>query len=580
VLTTTSAGDLDHTMSMSMTLAAAGRASEIYLEVGATLVFVILLGRWLEARARYRASDALRQLAAITPRIALRINTDGGEEEVLIDRISPGDCVRVRVGDRIPVDGVVREGTANIDRSLVTGEATPAAVAPGDEVAGGTVNLDGVLAVEALRVGAASTIGQIALLVQRAQTTKAPIERRADQVAGIFVPVVILLAALTAVTWTALGASSTVIITNTVAVLIVACPCALGLATPAALMVASGRGAKLGLIISGAHVLESSQQIDTVVFDKTGTITTGQFAVSAIDVLDGDIEADEVLRRAASVEQGSAHPLAHALVAEAQRRSIPLASISLARPIVGGMAARVDRVDVQVGHERVLERYPAIAAPDLDGILARHRAQGRSVMIVAWDERVRGVIACADQVRAQSAAAIDRLRAAGVQPILLTGDHEQAARSVGAAAGFEEIRADALPEHKIEFLEQLARDGRHVAMVGDGINDAPALAAAQLGIAMGAGSDAAQAASDMTIVSNDLSMVPTALQLARRTFAIIRGNLFWAFFYNVAALPLAATGRLTPIVAAVAMSASSLFVVGNSMRLRRVSLDGPSRPSN
>lgn len=537
---------------------------EPFLEVAAVIATLILLGRFLEIRARRRAGAALRALLELGAKDVAVIGEDGAERRVPIDDLRSGDVFAVRPGEKIATDGIVVEGASAVDQSIVTGESVPVEVGPGAEVVGATVNCSGRLLVRATRVGADAALAQIARLVQEAQGGKAAAQRLADRVSAIFVPIVVAVAAVTFALWLAVGGALGIAVSAAVAVLVIACPCALGLATPMALLVGTGRGAQLGILVRGPETLETARRVDTVVLDKTGTVTTGQMALVAAVPAAGVAE-EELLRAAGAVEDASEHPIARAIVAAARERLGAL-------PAVSGFVAEagVGAHGIVEGREVSVGRAAAGALPEsLRGPLVDARTAGRTAVVVTRGGAVLGLLVVADTVRATSAEAIRELRALGLEPILLTGDAEATARAVAAEVGIEEVRAEVRPEGKAEAIAALQRAGRSVAMVGDGVNDAPALAGADLGIAIGTGADVAIEASDMTLISGDLRSVVDAIRLARRTLATIRSNLFWAFAYNVAAIPLAATGRLEPMVAGAAMAFSSLFVVGNSLRLRR-----------
>ncbi|MDQ1647749.1 MAG: P-type Cu+ transporter [Cryptosporangiaceae bacterium] len=528
-----------------------------YLETAAVVTTFLLAGRYAEGRAKRRAGDAIRALLELGAKDVTVLRSGGVEERVPVGALAVGDEFAVRPGEKIATDGVVTGGASAVDASMLTGESVPAEVRPGDPVAGGTVNAGGRITVRATRIGADTHLAQLARLVEQAQNGKAPVQRIADRVASVFVPAVIVLAVTTLAGWRIAGAGWSVAFTAAVAVLIVACPCALGLATPTALLVGTGRGAQLGIVIRGPEVLESTRRIDTVVLDKTGTVTTGRMTLAAVTVADGEDPA-EVLRLAAAVEHGSEHPVARAIVAAAAERCGPLPAATDFQAIAGhGARALVGGVEITVG------RPGGDIPPELDG---QHTGAA-----VEWGGRVRGVITVADAVKDTSAEAVARLRALGLTPMLLTGDNAAVARSVAAEVGIgeEAVIAGVLPEQKVDVIRNLQSQGRIVAMAGDGVNDAPALAQADLGLAMGTGTDAAIQASDLTLVSGDLRAAADAIRLARRTLTTIRGNLFWAFAYNVAALPLAVAGLLNPMIAGGAMAASSVFVVANSLRLRR-----------
>ena len=546
-------------------------SSQIYLEVAAGVTVFILAGRYFEARAKRRSGAALRALLELGAK-DVAVLRNGTEVRIPVDELVVDDQFVVRPGEKVATDGMVVEGSSAIDASLLTGESVPVEVGPGDAVTGATVNAGGRLVVRATRVGADTALAQIARLVEDAQTGKAQIQRLADRVSGIFVPVVIALAAATLGFWltAASTGNATAAFTAAVAVLIIACPCALGLATPTALMVGTGRGAQLGILIKGPEVLESTRRIDTIVLDKTGTVTTGRMALVDVVATTGT-DDHELLRLAGSLEHASEHPIAAAIAAGVQDRGIELAPVeSFANTEGLGVHGIVDSHMVVVGRERFLANDWSIR-PDADLLAARDRAEaaGRTAVFVAWDGAARGVLVVADTVKDTSAEAIAGMRALGLRPVLLTGDNERAARAIAAEVGIDEVIAEVLPADKVEAVRRLQDEGRVVAMVGDGVNDAAALAQADLGLAMGTGTDAAIEASDLTLVRGDLRAAVDAIRLARRTLATIKGNLFWAFAYNVAALPIAAAGLLNPMLAGAAMAFSSVFVVTNSLRLRR-----------
>jgi P-type Cu+ transporter len=524
----------------------AGDGDAIYLEAAAGVTTFLLAGRYLEARAKRRAGDALRALLDLGAK-EVTVLRGGREETIPADRLGVGDEFLVRPGEKVATDGVVVDGVSALDVSLLTGESVPVEVRPGDRVTGATVNAGGRLVVRAARVGADTQLAQMARLVEQAQDGKAAVQRLADRISGVFVPVVIALAAATLGYWLAAGAGTTAAFTAAVAVLIIACPCALGLATPTALLVGTGRGAQLGILVRGVEALESAKRIDTIVLDKTGTVTTGRMAVVAVVPEPGQ-DADEVLRLAGAVEAASEHPLGRAIAGAAAVKG-PLPPVEDFAAAAGvGVRGRVAGLAVEVG-------------------------RGRGDTAATWvevrvDGTVRGRLALADEVRPTSAAAVRGLRRLGLEPILLTGDAPAVAEAVAAEVGIGDVVAGVLPAGKVDVVKRLQADGRVVAMVGDGVNDAAALAQADLGLAMGAGTDVAIEASDLTLVRDDLGAAVDAVRLSRRTLGIIRGNLFWAFAYNVAALPLAAVGLLNPMIAGAAMALSSVFVVVNSLRLR------------
>ncbi|WP_433799019.1 heavy metal translocating P-type ATPase [Actinomycetospora sp. CA-084318] len=533
----------------------------IYLETAAAVTTFVLAGRFFEARAKRRAGAALRALLDLGAKDAALL-VDGTETRVPVERLVVGDEFVVRPGERVATDGVVVSGVGAVDASTVTGESVPVEVSPASEVVGGCVAVGSRLVVRATKVGADTQLARIARRVAEAQNGKADVQRLADRVSGVFVPVVVAVAVLTFVAWLLLAGDLSGAFTAAVAVLIIACPCALGLATPTALMVGTGRGAQLGILLRGPEVLESTRRVDTVVLDKTGTLTTGRMR------LVGDAP-DTALRYAAAVEDGSTHPIARA-IADAGRARGALPTATDARTIDGlGVSGTVDGTEVLVGRPALLAERGMPLSPALTAEFEAAQADGATAVVVGWDGAARAVLAVADTVRETSADAVRELRALGVRPVLLTGDHEAAARAVAAGVGIDDVRAGVLPEEKADVVAALQAQGHAVAMVGDGVNDAAALARADLGLAMGTGTDVAIEAGDVTLVREDLRAVPDALRLARRTLATIRGNLFWAFAYNVAAIPLAAVGLLNPMVAGAAMAFSSVFVVGNSLRLRR-----------
>ncbi|WP_116947150.1 heavy metal translocating P-type ATPase [Jiangella endophytica] len=550
------------------TISRGGGAGDIYLEVAAGVTTFILAGRYFEARSKRRAGAALRALLELGAK-EVSVLSDGVERRIPAGDLASGDLFVVRPGEKIATDGVVTEGASAVDRSMLTGESVPVEVAVGDEVAGATVNAHGRLVVRATRVGADTQLAQLAKLVEDAQNGKAEVQRLADRVSGIFVPIVIGLAVATLGFWLGTGGGAAAAFAAGVAVLIIACPCALGLATPTALLVGTGRGAQLGIIIKGPQVLESTRRVDTVVLDKTGTVTTGSMTLVDVVAADGESE-DDLLRLAGALEDASEHPIAKAVAEGARSRAGALPAVEDFRNVEGlGVQGVVDGRGVLAGRPRLLADWSVTLPAELTVAMERAEAAGRTAVAVAWDGAARGVLVVADAVKPTSAAAITRLRGLGLTPILLTGDNEATARTVAREVGIDDVIAEVLPADKVDVVKRLQAEGKVVAMVGDGVNDAAALAQADLGLAMGTGTDVAIEASDLTLVRGDLNAAADAIRLARRTLSTIKGNLFWAFGYNVAALPLAAAGLLNPMLAGAAMAFSSVFVVSNSLRLRR-----------
>ncbi len=554
------AGEPGMTMPFSLTLQrSAGSGHHLYLEVACSVVLFILFGRYLEARAKRRAGAALRALLSIGAREA-NVLRDGHERAVAVSELQPGDVIVVRPGETIAADGVIVQGSSAVDKSRLTGESVPVELGVGDVVIGATINLNGKLVVELRRVGADTVLAQMGRLVQAAQAGKAPVQRLADRVSAVFVPVVIAIALATFGYWLTNSGNVTDAFTAAVAVLTIACPCALGLATPTALLVGTGRGAQLGIVIRGPEILESTRQIDTIVLDKTGTVTTAIMTLREVLAAPGHDESD-ALRLVGALEAASEHPIGRAIATEAQRRHGPLPDVESFRATAGaGVEGRVEDHHVRVGRPEGLD-------PALGALVTQREAQGATV-VAAWiDEVPLALFVVTDMVRPTSATAIATLRNLGLHPVLLSGDNARTAAAVAAEVGIDEVIAEVLPADKAAAIARMQAAGKVVAMVGDGVNDAVALAQADLGIAMGAGADVAIEASDLTLVRSDLTSVAVALQLSRRTLRTIKGNLFWAFAYNVAMIPVAACNLLNPMLASLAMATSSLFVVSNSLRL-------------
>jgi Cu+-exporting ATPase len=574
------AGDPGMRMAFDLIPDKAGGTHEVYLEVASAVTVFILAGRYFEARAKRRAGSALKALLELGAKDVAVIDAGGSERRIPVEQLKAGDRFVVRPGEKVATDGIVEEGTSAVDQSLLTGESVPVEKHPGDEVAGASVNAGGRLVVRATKVGADTALAQISRLVTDAQSGKAPVQRLADRVSGIFVPVVITIALATLGFWIGSGESVEFAFTAAVAVLIIACPCALGLATPTALLVGTGRGAQLGLLIKGPEILESTRNVDTIVLDKTGTVTSG--AMSLVEVAtSGGVDADEVLRIAGALEDASEHPIAQAIARAARDAIGTLPPVESFTNRAGfGVEGVVDGHGVQVGRPSLMAAWSLRIPAELDAAKRAAESQGRTAVLAAWDGEVRAVLVVADTVKPTSAEAVASLKALGLRPVLLTGDNERTARAVAAEVGIDEVIAEVLPADKADVVRRLQAEGRVVAMVGDGVNDAPALAQADLGLSIGTGTDVAIEASDLTLVSGDLRAAADAIRLSRATLRTIKQNLVWAFGYNVAALPLAAVGLLNPLLAGAAMAFSSVSVVANALRLRRFrSQHGAGRPA-
>lgn len=551
-----------------LSIAPTDGAGNIYLEVAAGVTMFILSGRYFEKRSKRQAGAALRALMELGAK-DVAVLRDGVEARIPIEQLAVGDEFVVRPGEKIATDGLILTGTSAVDASMLTGESVPVEVGPGDVVTGATVNASGRLLVRATRVGADTQLAQIAQLVEDAQSGKAEVQRLADRVSGIFVPIVIAVAVATLGAWLGAGFPGATAFTAAVAVLVIACPCALGLATPTALLVGTGRGAQLGILIKGPEVLESTRSVDTIVLDKTGTVTTGRMTLVEAVAAAGTARS-ELLRLAGALEDASEHPIAQAIARGAtEELDVTLPEVKDFRNLEGkGVTGVVDRRSVLVGRQSLLDEFSVAPDPALDKVKRAAESNGQTAVLAAWDGAIRGVLVVADRVKPTSAEAVQQFRRLGLTPILLTGDNEVVARHIAGEVGIDEVIAEVLPSEKSAVVARLQREGRTVAMVGDGVNDAAALAQADLGLAMGTGTDAAIEASDLTLVRGDLRGAADAIRLSRRTLGTIKGNLFWAFAYNVAAIPLAALGLLNPMLAGAAMAFSSVFVVGNSLRLR------------
>jgi Cu+-exporting ATPase len=543
-------------------------ADQIYLETAGIVTTFLLAGRYFEAKAKRRAGAALKALLELGAKDVAVLDADGTERRVPIEQLAAGDRFVVRPGEKVATDGTVEQGTSAVDMSMLTGESVPVEVAPGSDVAGATVNAGGRLIVRATKVGGDTALAQIARLVEDAQTGKAPVQRLADRISGIFVPVVIALSVATLAFWLGNGESATFAFTAAVAVLIIACPCALGLATPTALMVGTGRGAQLGLLIKGPEVLESTRRVDTIVLDKTGTVTTGKMSLVEVTVTDG-VGRDDALRLVGALENASEHPVAQA-IARAAAADGPLPDVEGFANRAGlGVEGVVDGHALIVGRPALLADWAMHLTGELDAARRAAEARGQTAIAAGWDGQATAVFVVADTVKDSSAEAVASLKALGLRPVLLTGDNETTARAVAAEVGIDEVIAEVMPSDKAEVIRRLQAEGRVVAMVGDGVNDAPALAQADLGLSIGTGTDVAIEASDLTLVSGDLRAAADAIRLSRATLRTIKQNLAWAFGYNIAAIPLAAIGLLNPVIASLAMVFSSISVVSNALRLRR-----------
>lgn len=539
------------------------RHEDIYFDAAAVIIAFLVLGKYLEARARGRASQAIRSLLQLGAKEA-RVVRGGMEQMIPVDHVQVGDLVRIRPGEKIPTDGLVREGASAVDESMLTGESVPVEKKIGDEVTGATLNTDGTLLVETTRIGKDTALAQIVRLIADAQGRKAPIQRLADRVAAVFVPVVVAIALVTSVGWFLATGEIEEALLPAVAVLIIACPCAMGLATPAAIMVGTGKGAQLGVLIRGGEILERSRQIDVVVFDKTGTLTEGR------SQLVGVVGEEAALAKAAGAEANSEHPIAQAVIDGALERDVSIPEASKFRSVAGlGVKARVGDANVLVGRRRLLEREGLKIPAWLEEEAAQLESEGKTVFWVGWHEKARAVLAVADVLKADAKATVEALRELGVEVALITGDSRQTAQAIAKEAGIDRVLAEVMPADKVTEVRRLQDEGKVVAMVGDGINDGPALAQSDLGIAIGTGTDVAIEASDITLIRDDLGGVATAMSLSRQTFRTIVQNLVWAFGYNVLLIPVAAFGYLHPILAGAAMAFSSISVVTNSLRLLR-----------
>ena len=561
------AGDPGMKMEFSFSLDQHGGNDHIYLEVAAVVIVFLLAGRYFEASAKNKSGSAIASLLELGSKDVAILDDNDKESIVPIDQLKKGDRFAVRPGEKIATDGQVLSGNSVIDVSLLTGESVPVEVAPGDDITGATINVGGYLIVKATRVGSDTTLAQIRRLVNDAQSGKAPMQRLADKVSSIFVPIVLVLAVLTLAGWLISGSQITYAFSAGVAVLIVACPCALGLATPTALLVGVGRGAQLGILVKGPLILEQTRKIDTIVLDKTGTVTTGVMTMVGLNPGDG-VSEEELLKYGGSLEKLSEHPIGKAIANTLEEKANFAKVENFVSHQAAGVSGKIDGVEIVAGKFSLLEQYSMTISAELKTVGAKAESEGYSVVYVGWDGKSRGVISVADEIKPTSEKAITRLHQLGLHTVLLTGDNEIVAKAVAKKVGIEEVIAGALPSDKVDIVKSIQQKGHVVAMVGDGVNDAAALAQADLGIAMGSGTDVAIEASDLTLIRSDLLAVSDAIFLSRRTLGTIKGNLFWAFAYNVGAIPLAALGFLNPLLAGGAMVFSSVFVVSNSLRLR------------